>query len=202
MRSCSAREHAEGVAALLSAGGRVVSEPDWGSYDLALDGSSESVAVQGCRETEPQPAVHALDCPIVAVDAPSGIGVDSAELHGPHVSADLTVTFGTHKIGLLADPAAQAAGVVEWSTSGSVRISATPSSRLFRPTTWRTSCRCPNMGAHKYSRGVLGIAAGSQEYVGAGLLATSGRRRSRGSPGWCATRAPAKTSSDYAIPRS
>ena len=36
--------------------------------------------------------------PIVAVDTPSGVDVDTGELDGDHVVADLTVTFGTHKV--------------------------------------------------------------------------------------------------------
>ena len=48
----------------------------------------------------------------VAVDVPSGVDVDTGELDGPHVRADVTVTFGTHKGCHLLDPAAEAAGVV------------------------------------------------------------------------------------------
>ena len=36
--------------------------------------------------------------PIVAVDMPSGVDVDTGETPEPHVRAALTVTFGTHKI--------------------------------------------------------------------------------------------------------
>ena len=32
------RAHEQGAAALRAAGGRIVSEPDWGGYDLAIDG--------------------------------------------------------------------------------------------------------------------------------------------------------------------
>ena len=44
---------------------------------------------------------------------------------------------------------------------------------VLRPTTSPACCRCPTTASHKYSRGVLGVAAGSEQYVGAGLLATS-----------------------------
>ena len=50
--------------------------------------------------------------PFVAVDLPSGISVDDGRLDGPHVRAAVTVTFGTHKVGLLVDPAAEACGAV------------------------------------------------------------------------------------------
>ncbi|MDX3467269.1 NAD(P)H-hydrate epimerase, partial [Streptomyces scabiei] len=49
---------------------------------------------------------------VVAVDLPSGIEADTGEVHGEAVRADLTVTFGTHKPGLLVDPARTYAGSV------------------------------------------------------------------------------------------
>ena len=50
--------------------------------------------------------------PVVAVDVPSGVDVDTGELDGPHVEAAVTVTFGTHKVAHLVDPAASACGAV------------------------------------------------------------------------------------------
>lgn len=164
--------HSEGATALRDAGGHIVSEPAWGSYDLALD----AIVGIGGRPGLPDraaAAVAALDCPVVAVDVPSGIGVDSAELRGPHVEADLTVTFGTHKIGLLADPAAQAAGVVELIDIGLGPHLPDPVAEALQAADVAALLPVPTHDAHKYSRGVLGIAAGSEQYVGAGLLATS-----------------------------
>jgi hydroxyethylthiazole kinase-like uncharacterized protein yjeF len=109
----------------------------------------------------------------VAVDVPSGIGIDSAELSGPHVTADLTVTFGTHKIGLLADPAAEAAGAVELIDIGLGPYLPGPVVEGLHADDVAGLLPVPSHAAHKYSRGVLGVAAGSEQYVGAGLLATS-----------------------------
>src|SRR5665647_2945198 len=50
---------------------------------------------------------------IVAVDVPSGIGVDDGSVPGPVLRADRTVTFGTPKPGLLLPPAAELAGVLD-----------------------------------------------------------------------------------------
>ncbi|KQM25762.1 MULTISPECIES: NAD(P)H-hydrate epimerase [unclassified Frigoribacterium] len=57
--------------------------------------------------TEPAPRV-------IAVDVPSGIGVDDGALPDPpHVlPADVTVTFGGHKVGLVVGPGAERAGRV------------------------------------------------------------------------------------------
>ena len=50
------------------------------------------------------------DVPVVAVDVPSGVDVDTGETPEAHVTARLTVTFGTHKVAHLVDPAAAACG--------------------------------------------------------------------------------------------
>lgn len=49
---------------------------------------------------------------VVAVDVPSGIGVDDGTLPDPVfvLPADVTVTFGGHKVGLLVSPGAEWAG--------------------------------------------------------------------------------------------
>ena len=50
----------------------------------------------------------------VAVDLPSGIDADTGAVAGAAVRADVTVTFGAVKPGLLIDPGAGHAGVVEF----------------------------------------------------------------------------------------
>ena len=50
---------------------------------------------------------------MVAVDLPSGIDADTGAVDGPAVRADVTVTFGAIKPGLLIDPGAGHAGAVE-----------------------------------------------------------------------------------------
>src|SRR5688500_3516753 len=103
--------HEAGLAALGRAGGRVVDAPR-GPYDAAVDGI---VGIGGSGPLRPDAAdlVAALgDVPFVAVDVPSGVDVDSGRVEGPHVRAAVTVTFGTHKVAHLVDPAAQACGAV------------------------------------------------------------------------------------------
>ncbi|KIF02208.1 carbohydrate kinase, partial [Streptomyces sp. RSD-27] len=50
--------------------------------------------------------------PVVAVDLPSGVDADTGEVAGPAVTADVTVTFGAYKPGLLIDPGASRVGAV------------------------------------------------------------------------------------------
>ncbi len=66
---------------------------------------------------------------MVAVDLPSGIGADDGGIDGEHVEAELTVTFGVYKIGLLAGPGARAAGAVHLVDIGLAARAARPPGR-------------------------------------------------------------------------
>ena len=55
---------------------------------------------------------------VVAVDVPSGLGGGGGALPGPHVAADVTVTFGCPKVGHVLFPAAGACGRVVVSPIG------------------------------------------------------------------------------------
>jgi len=170
------RVHAGGLAALLRAGGRVVDRVS--HADLALDGIVGSGGSPGLRPPGPEVVarLQALGIPVVAVDTPSGIDVDGATLDEPHVCADVTVTFGAHKVGLLVDPAARAAGVVHLVDIGLTGHLGAPAVRATGP--WLVAELAgrlvPGPEDHKYSRGVVGVAAGSAAYTGAGLLCVAG----------------------------
>ncbi|MDQ6935157.1 MAG: NAD(P)H-hydrate epimerase, partial [Actinomycetota bacterium] len=104
--------HVGGLEALLQAGGRVVSTASASRPDVVVDGILGIGGRPGLRAGA-LAAVRALaGTPMVAVDVPSGVEVDTGRLPGSHVSADLTVTFGTHKVAHLVEPAASACGVV------------------------------------------------------------------------------------------
>ncbi|NPC97498.1 NAD(P)H-hydrate dehydratase [Nocardioides sp. zg-DK7169] len=176
----SPRAHEGGVAALRAAGGRVVrGVPDTASHteraerpDVVLDGI---VGIGGQPGLRPE-AVAALDAlagvPVVAVDVPSGVGVDTGELDGPHVRAALTVTFGTHKIAHLVDPAAAACGVLHLVDIG-LDLPDAPLEALQPYDVARLLPR-PAPDAHKYIRGVVGVRAGSARYPGAAVLSVAG----------------------------
>ncbi len=57
-------------------------------------------------------AINALELPTIAVDLPSGLDADRSELPGPHIRADLTVTFAALKLAHVLPPASEAAGNV------------------------------------------------------------------------------------------
>src|SRR5918992_300986 len=157
---------------LLAAGGRVVTVDEAQRPDAVVDGIVGIGARGGLRDD----AVAALDAvrgaPIVAVDVPSGVDVDTGEVAGPHVEAALTVTFGTHRIAHLVDPAAAACGAVHLVDIGLSlpeaaleALQAEDVARLVGP---------PAPDAHKYSRGVVGVRAGSERYPGAAVLSVAG----------------------------
>ena len=55
-------------------------------------------------------AINALPTPCIAVDLPSGLSASEAQPIGPHVAADLTVTFAAPKVAHVFPPAADAVG--------------------------------------------------------------------------------------------
>src|SRR5579875_763045 len=172
------RVHAGGRDALTAAGGSFGSAADLAGVDLVLDGI---VGIGGRPGLRPE-AVAALrrvpaDAAVVAVDVPSGVDPDTGEVCGTAVRADVTVTFGALKPGLLIDPGAEHAGRIEY-----VDIGLGP----FLPTPWLTvldeedlPARLPRLArtADKYQRGVLGVVAGSPRYTGAAVLTVGGALR-------------------------
>ena len=165
-----------GLAALTRAGGRTSPRRRERQPDLVVDGI---VGIGGRPGLQPEAAGRARGTrgvPVVAVDVPSGVDVDTGELGGPAVRADVTVTFGTHKVALLADPAASYAGVVHLvplSTSGGLDLPDAAVESLQADDVAALLPR-PDAHAHKYTRGVVGVRAGSVTYPGAGVLCVAG----------------------------
>jgi hydroxyethylthiazole kinase-like uncharacterized protein yjeF len=112
------------------------------------------------------------DVPIIAVDTPSGVDVDTGETPEPHVRATLTVTFGTHKPCHFIDPAATACGPVHLIDIG-LELPPAPI-EVLQAADVRTLYPVPHGESDKYSRGVLGLMAGSTQYPGAAVIATAG----------------------------
>lgn len=165
--------HERGLDALRAAGGRV-GHPGPPSHrpEVVIDG----ILGIGGRPGLPDAAIEALEhvrgIPLVAVDIPSGVDVDTGETPAPHARADLTVTFGTHKVAHLVDPAASACGVVQLVDLGLDLPAADVES--LQPADVARLLPRPGSDAHKYTRGVVGIRAGSTDYPGAGLLSVAG----------------------------
>lgn len=163
--------HEGGLAALRAAGGRVRT-PRAAVFDVVLDGIVGIGGRPGLRPDAEAALALVEGVPVVAVDTPSGVDVDSGTTPGPHVRADLTVTFGTHKACHLLDPAALACGAVELVDIG-LDLPAAGIEALQGADVAALLPR-PAPDAHKYTRGVVGVRAGSAAYPGAGVLSVAG----------------------------
>lgn len=161
------RVHAESLAAFTASGGRVVENVP-AATDLVIDGV---VGISGSGPLRPAAAVifaavDAAGIPIVAVDVPSGVDVQTGVADGPHVQAELTVTFG----GLKPAHALGDCGRVELIDIGLDL----PDSDLVSVEAADVAARWPAPGAtdDKYTQGVTGVLAGSATYPGAAILCT------------------------------
>ncbi|MFD5077574.1 NAD(P)H-hydrate dehydratase [Streptomyces sp. NPDC058371] len=176
------RTHAGGLTALLRAGGTQAApdaaEPLIRRAGLIVDGIVGIGGKGGLRPDAARLAALAEEsrAAVVAVDLPSGVEADTGEVTGAAVRADLTVTFGTHKPGLLIDPAREYAGSVRLVDIG---LDLPEEAALEALQHADVAARLPVPGAEsdKYRRGVVGIAAGSARYPGAAVLAVSGALR-------------------------
>jgi ADP-dependent NAD(P)H-hydrate dehydratase / NAD(P)H-hydrate epimerase len=166
------KAHARGLGALESAGGRVVAGVPATRPDVVVDGIVGIGGHGGLRESAAEVVQRLEGVPVVAVDTPSGVDVDTGQVTGRHVDATVTVTFGTHKIAHLVDPAAASCGVVHLVDIG-LDLPTPPLTSLQEDDVARLLPR-PEPDAQKYTRGVVGVRAGSAQYPGAGVLCVSG----------------------------
>ncbi|MEW2315140.1 NAD(P)H-hydrate dehydratase [Streptomyces bauhiniae] len=176
------RAHEGGLAALRQAGGAVIGpERALGAIeraDLVVDGV---VGIGGKGGLRPEAAhlasaAERARAAIVAVDLPSGVDADTGEVSGAAVRADLTVTFGAYKPGLLIDPGREYAGTVRLIEIG-LELPPDPVLEALQHEDVARLLPRPGAESDKYRRGVLGIAAGSARYPGAAVLAVSGALR-------------------------
>jgi ADP-dependent NAD(P)H-hydrate dehydratase / NAD(P)H-hydrate epimerase len=152
-----------------------------GHADLIIDGMLGIGGKGGLREpyaTLAQLAANAWHAITVAVDLPSGIDADTGTVAGPAVRADVTVTFGAVKPGLLIDPGAGQAGVVELIDIGlGPYLDGPPEASAPQAYDIAALLPRPTAESDKYRRGVLGLLTGSDRYTGAALLSTGGAVR-------------------------
>lgn len=242
----SDRVHPGGLTALRAAGGQVVSVADDGpgervwvgdaiaaayAADVVLDGllgigargalrgpAAEVVRLLGELLADESAGGRGSGPLVVAVDLPSGIGVDAGDVprtgdaavrragrgagrrgdgkdgSGAVLPADVTVTFGAVKAGLLLPPAAGLVGRLDVVDLGLDLTGGRPVVARLEPDDVAGLWPVPGASSHKYTRGVLGVVAGTPAYPGAAVLtvgaavrAGAGMVRFLGSPGVTAT---------------
>ncbi|MEA5119274.1 MAG: NAD(P)H-hydrate dehydratase [Propionicimonas sp.] len=175
--------HAAGWAAFLAAGGR---ELDAAGALAELSRAAVVVdavtGLGGRAGLRPEVAGFAAACatrrvPVVAVDLPSGIPADPPfVVPAPaHFPATTTVSFGGRKLCQAIEPARSACGRLVLVDIGLGTM--TPEVVCWEPADVLAHWPVPGPSDDKYSRGVVGIDAGSASYPGAGVLATTGAVR-------------------------
>jgi len=139
----------------------------------ALLGTGAHGAVAGALG-EAIAAINASGRPVVAVDLPSGVNADTGAVLGAAVKADLTVTFGAPKPGLLLHPGAALTGelVIADISLPAVLLASAPGG-LELLTAEEVAALLPRRAptAHKGDAGRLLIIAGSRGLTGAAALA-------------------------------
>ncbi|RFU87798.1 NAD(P)H-hydrate dehydratase [Streptomyces triticagri] len=188
------RAHGHGLSALRKAGGAALeAEGSGGGTELGAEAALRAVAradlvldgivgIGGKGGLRPLAARFARaaresEAAVLAVDLPSGVEADSGEVRGEAVRADATVTFGAYKPGLLVDPGREYAGVVRLVPIG-IEPAGAPAVEALQFADVARLLPRPGAESDKYRRGVVGIAAGSAQYPGAGVLAVAGAVRS------------------------
>lgn len=165
--------HAAGLRAFKLAGGRVIQAVgDAHKPDVVVDGIVGIGGRGGLRPDAATVVARLKGIPFIAVDVPSGVNVDTGQVDGPHVQAAVTVTFGTHKVAHLVDPGARASGAVHLVDLGLDLPDAAVNALQADDVT--ALLPVPTPTDHKYTRGVVGVRAGSKEYPGAGVLCVAG----------------------------
>ncbi|MFI7584748.1 NAD(P)H-hydrate epimerase [Kocuria sp. M1N1S27] len=182
------RLHPEGAAALAAAGGRVLAAGDGDparaaghvlGADLVLDAVLGTGARGGLRGPAAELVRAVLDRwprdggpVVVACDVPSGVAADTGAVAGPVLPADLTVTFAGAKAGLLLPPGERWCGEVRTVPIGIEHALPEPALRRLERDDAAALWPRPGAASHKYSRGVVGVVAGSPTYPGAALMCT------------------------------
>lgn len=187
--------HDAGAAALSAAGGRIdaaCTDPSHAEHeeqhelirqaDVVVDG----ILGIGGRGALAEPAAGlaaqaaASAAIVVAVDVPSGVDADTGAVADPDAAvwAELTVTFGELKAGLIVPPGSDHAGELNLVDIGlrSYFESGDARAKLVEPGDAAALLPLPGRDDDKYTRGVVGVVAGSGDYPGAGVLCTGSAR--------------------------
>lgn len=175
------RAHRDGLAALRAAGGTVVTGLP-ATADLIVDGIL-GIGARGAMRGAAADVVENLSTVrapgggrpvVVAVDVPSGVSVDTGQVEGPAVHADVTVTFGCLKPALVVGAAVANAGHVDVVDIGLPWLAVRPAAWLPELSDVRRWWPTASAMSDKYNRGVVGLATGSAAFPGAALMSVAG----------------------------
>lgn len=112
-------------------------------------------------------SINAAGSPVVAVDIPSGVNGATGAIEGDAVRADLTVTFGAAKVGVVLLPGAELAGDVRVVDIGFPEELVRADVFLTEPSDVAATLPIRAVDTHKRASGVLVVVAGSRDMTGA-----------------------------------
>lgn len=178
--------HAAGYAAASRAGVRFAdagtlrslaeSAEVWidGLVGIGARGPLREPALEIVRELEEVRVGRPVEPLVIAADLPSGIGADDGTVPGLALRANVTVTMGIAKPGLVLDPGRRYAGeIVQVPLGLEEFLPSEPALLSVGARDIADMWDIPGPDSHKYSRGVVGVMTGSLRYPGAALLSTS-----------------------------
>jgi hydroxyethylthiazole kinase-like uncharacterized protein yjeF len=174
------RTHEAAAAAARSSGCRVLRLADAASAiaeaDLVIDGMLGIGGKGGLRDPAAALAEQATQSGalVVAADLPSGVDADTGQAGDDAVWADVTVTFGLMKPGLILQPGAMHSGVLHLADIGLGDDAIVASITCIDNDDVAALLPHPTPLDHKYSSGVAGIVAGSPRFPGAAVLSVGG----------------------------
>jgi hydroxyethylthiazole kinase-like uncharacterized protein yjeF len=182
------RTHDDGLAAARSAGAQVITftpaEADTARADALRELSRADLVLDGILGTGGRRGlpdhISSLIADwsphrtgrLIAVDVPSDLSPEPTGA-GDRLHADRTVTFGGLKSELV-DPRVNAfTGSIDVIDIGLGLDPGQAAAELLDADDLIAGFPQPDAAGHKYSRGIVGILAGSEEYPGAGVLTTT-----------------------------
>jgi hydroxyethylthiazole kinase-like uncharacterized protein yjeF len=160
------RVHQAAVTAFRAAGGRLTDSI--GAPELVVDGILGIGGRGGLRDRAAELLPHLTGLRVVAVDVPSGVDADTGIVDGVAINADVTVTFGELKPGLLVGAGREHVGELRLVDIGLTLPP--PALQVLEALDVAAMLPTPGDQDDKYTRGVVGVVAGSPAYGGAAVL--------------------------------
>ncbi|WP_306607736.1 NAD(P)H-hydrate dehydratase [Azonexus sp.] len=118
------------------------------------------------------------NCPLLALDCPSGLNADSGTVPGECISASHTMTFISGKPGLLTADGPDHCGEIRLATLGlpadsdeANHTAIAPDGQVISPGLFASRLQPRQKNSHKGSFGGVGVIGGSHSMAGAALLA-------------------------------
>lgn len=123
-------------------------------------------------------AINASGRPVVALDGPSGVDFTTGAVEGAAVRAEVTVTFGAPKRGLLLFPGRELAGRIVVVEIGFPPLGADEATARLVTAGW-VRARLPRFApdAHKGTLGTVTVVAGRSGMAGAAVMVAMGALR-------------------------